>query len=211
MQTPETDKLRLLDAVDAQNNFAVRVLLNNPVPRHDSQIATEALKLACERNNIKIVDLLLKESGPQRAKPDSNGSFILIQSVMDGYTDIVKLLLDDKNPHRVKPNARNSISLFYACERNRREIVRLLLNDDSDDRVKPNDANSASLRSAIINGHSEIVKMLLDDKRADPNAGITPMLVFAINSNKPNKKEIIDMLKKDDRIQITEQIRKYDK
>ena len=207
LQTPKEDKSRLLMAVSTNNSFAVRVLLNNPVPRHDSRIAFGALKLACTHNNTKIVDLLLKEKGPQRAKPDSDDSEILINAAMKNSFEIVKLLFNDNEPNRVKPDARNSITLYFACLFNHADVVKMLLGDTRENRVDPNAGNSEALRHACLYGKTEIVKILLDDKRTDPNAGNPQALYQAMISISPNTNQIVDMLTKDKRVKNIDQIR----
>lgn len=106
-----------------------------------------ALRHATTNNNIRVVELLLKD---KRIEP----GHCIRYAAYGGFLEIVNCLLQDP---RVDPSADNNIAIRYATERNHIEIVKLLLEDS---RVGVEEALEVAQRF----NRSELIHLLSNKK-----------------------------------------------
>jgi hypothetical protein len=130
-----------------------------PNTKRYNQIHLDYLHWATRRNNLEIVELLLK-SGAKIDKKNNISETALIYAVDDNNYEMVKFLLNNGADANIK-NKYNDNSLIIAIKNNNYEIVELLLyagvSIDSE-----TDNGDTALIIASSNNNREIVELLLD-------------------------------------------------
>jgi ankyrin repeat protein len=134
----------------------------------------KAIPFACENNEVKIVEFLLKDG---RADPAAENNWAIICACCRGSKKIVEMLLKDG---RADPADLGNRAIESACDYGNKDVVSLLLQDN---RVTP---TANALRFACEDeDNTEIVALLLEDGRVEPTDDII---------RRAATKEIKDML-----------------
>lgn len=137
------------------------------------------LNLACQSNNVELIELLLKRFDPNEHNVDHIPAICVASS--RGHVEVVTLLLKDK---RVDPTIKNNMAIRWSAEKGHTKIVKLLLNDP---RIDPSDRNNYALEMATLNGHLGVVKLLLKDKRISTRGA----LELALNLRKTKAVKVL--------------------
>ncbi|KAF8536847.1 ankyrin repeat-containing domain protein [Trichophaea hybrida] len=145
-----------------ENEVLVKLLLSKPTPLH----------VACKRQNVPLVKLLLESGADLGARQNQD---VLSEACKTGNEHIVKLLLESD----VRTNA---LSLQYgdalqeACKISNKRLVDLLLVHGANvNEVTANEVTGkrTSLQMACMSGNEDMVKFLIE-RGADVNAVYNP-------------------------------------
>jgi ankyrin repeat protein len=129
-------------------------------------LPTPCLLHACERGNVRAVEMMLKDG---RADPAAGDNACVYWAAFNGCRDVVDLLLRDA---RVQPG---DACLCVAASMGHVDIVRRLLEDGRTDPAATMGAYGPSTSlflgcSYSLPWRAGVVRMLLQDGRADPAA-----------------------------------------
>lgn len=104
-------------------NFAVmkKFSINFSLPNH-----LTSLIVACKRNHVKVVELLLQDSSINVNLPMDENKTPFYVACENGSTDIVKLLLRDERVNVNIADRNRKSPFFIACEKGYLDIVKLL-------------------------------------------------------------------------------------
>ncbi|CAJ0574622.1 unnamed protein product, partial [Mesorhabditis spiculigera] len=155
-----------------------------------SEFKESPLTLASYKGYVDMVEFLLSiEKGPDHEEELHTA---LMESCMDGHSQVTKLLLDHKAPVNMASEAFES-PLTLACCGGHMEIVEMLVEAGAS-LEEPNDEGYTPLMEASREGHADIVKFLIENK-ANVNAttedhGETAMTLAACSGHR----EIFEIL-----------------
>jgi ankyrin repeat protein len=121
--------------------------------------STTLFCIACERDSIEIVQLLLKHPLVD-VNYSSNNTTALQSACYNGRSRIVELLLHDKRINVDRRGINQGTLLHTACIRNQTKIVGLLLNDKRIDPCAMDAYNDTPLHDACQNNSHEVVRLL---------------------------------------------------
>ena len=119
-------------------------------------IKTEEFREAIENNDIKTIQLLLKD---KNVEPNFFDNYAICYASKKGYFKVVKLLLNEPS---VCPAGDNNYSIRYASKNGHINLVKLLLKDE---RVNPAAGFNFAICKSYKNQHINIVNLLWQNKK----------------------------------------------
>jgi len=188
------------------------------LPEHLKNANNETFLKACDKKNIRDVELMLKMHNIDPSFDDNKG----IKNAASLFNDeksneLVKILLKDPritppnyllawecgkilpdmelfkmlfNHKKIDPSDNNNEAMKVACKMGREEIVEILLQDS---RVNP----TVGIRNAVYYGNMKLFELLYNDKRTDPSEGKNSPIRIACMTRRI---EFIEILLKDSRV-----------
>lgn len=149
---------------------------------------THAIYYACERGNVKVIELLLKHD---KFNPDVDNNYAIRFSTKNGHANIVKLLLECP---KVNPSVDQNYALTAASENNHPAIVQMLLESK---KVDPTTKSNTAIRFAAHHGNTQIVKLLLENDKVD----LTVVNNYPIrNACLNGRTDVVDLLLKSGKV-----------
>jgi ankyrin repeat protein len=144
-----------------------------------------ALYLACCKNHIAIVRILLDYAGADPSIPNSEGETPLFRSSANGNIELVKILLAipscSSSIEAVASSTANQTSLIAAARGNHLEICQVLLEAGAN--IEHGDSQGrTALYAASQEGYTEIVQLLINhnsDLEPHIENGSSPLLISA--------------------------------
>uniref|UniRef100_A0AAR2JJW1 Ankyrin 1, erythrocytic b n=1 Tax=Pygocentrus nattereri TaxID=42514 RepID=A0AAR2JJW1_PYGNA len=150
------------------------------------------LHIACKKNHMRSMDLLLKHSASLEAVTESGLTPLHVASFM-GHLNIVKSLLQ----RGASPNASNvkvETPLHMAARAGHCEVAQFLLQNSAQVDAKAKD-DQTPLHCAARMGHKELVKLLLEHKASPDSAttaGHTPLHIAAREGHAQTTRILLD-------------------
>jgi ankyrin repeat protein len=159
------DELRGLAEVIEHGDFdfAIKLVtkgLDVNIPTTNGQ---SPLQLACVRNQVKLVQVLL-EAKAQVDFKSSTGQTPLCRAVNRNLYDIAALLIHHGANTNHKPQEKALPLLFLAVAKHRHDITRLLLTHGVDGNMRCSLYNWTALHFAAAQNDDKMIHILLDEK-----------------------------------------------
>ena len=149
------------------------------------------LAQACEEGCLKIVELLLKEDGPDINETDASGNTPLHFASGKGHDDIIKLLISQKAAVNAV-NCHGDTPLFWAVNNNHISSAKLLIEHGAEVNQK-NEYGWSPLHLSAYKGYQEMTGLLIDkgsEVNARDNQGVTAIF-WAVDSL---SNEVVELL-----------------
>ncbi|XP_057335129.1 putative ankyrin repeat protein RF_0381 [Microplitis mediator] len=153
--------------------------------------ARTALQIAVDRNNEKMVELLLKSNADPNLGPHLDGRLLIIHAIIQGNLLITELLLAygaDVNSEGGYLSPEES-ALHFAAKVRSSEAVELILNDSMVDINRVEVCKNSALHYAVIEKDDNIIRQLLNagvDINLKNVDGETAFTLKIIHSQKVN-------------------------
>ena len=168
IESPDYQFNKDLHHACARNDIkAVRGLIKN---RNDDKKVKKALSYCYRSNNIKMMDLLIKEFNIDLKIQDENGNNAVMLAIKQGANrSTVTSLIKCYHVDYTQENNEGDDALIYACKLGKTLIVKLLLQNFKPDINKRNNKGKTALMYTCEKGKLEIIKYLFECKKLDPN------------------------------------------
>ena len=177
--------LRLLNAVVAQDNTAVRALLKERVDVNASRAdGVTALLYAAHWGDLEVVDLLLG-AGADANRATDHGVTPLARACENANITLVERLLKaGANPNAAQIGGLTP--LMIAAETGNAPVVRALLAHGASVNAATTETKETALMWALAGRHSDVARTLIEagaDVRTSTARGFRPMMVAARNGD----------------------------
>ncbi|KAH0599448.1 hypothetical protein MHUMG1_02236 [Metarhizium humberi] len=153
------------------------------------------LTYAIQREEKRLIDLLIDREGVNVAQPNKSGRTPLSYAAENGDVALTKRLLPrytDTDIGHIDDDGREAIS--YAASAGSKEVVELLLSQNGVDANQRDEMNRTPLMYAAAAGSKEVVELLLSQNEVNANQrdGInqTPLMCAAAAGSK----EVVELL-----------------
>ena len=184
----------LVDAVKALDKTAVREMVRRPETVNIAAAdGTTALYWAAERNDLEVVDLLLK-AGANPNVASRYGYTPLAMAALNGNEKVLARLLDaGADPNAATPDAETP--LMAAARTGVAPAVKVLLARGANPNVKERARGQTALMWAASEGHTDAVSALLAggaDFKARSSQGWTALLFASRDGRKDVVRVLLD-------------------
>ncbi|KJK89760.1 hypothetical protein H633G_06377 [Metarhizium anisopliae BRIP 53284] len=163
---------------------------------------------AIEREEKRLIDLLLDAEGVNVAEPDLDGRTPLSYAAENGDVALTKRLLPrytDTDIGHIDDDGREAIS--YAASAGSKEVVELLLSQNGVNANQGDRMNRTPLMCAAAAGSKEVVELLLSQRGVKANhkdqEGRTPLSIAAATGSK----EVVELLLSQRRVKANQRDR----
>ncbi|KAI8616945.1 hypothetical protein BC830DRAFT_1167399 [Chytriomyces sp. MP71] len=150
----------LMWAVESGHVEVVRILVNRGRLPLEAVWLQKAFKVACRRNWVDIVELLLKVEG---LDPGMDNDWCLVTAVSLGHMRLFQVLVQDR---RTDIAAQNQECIITAVNRGNSALLSMILQNP---RVDTNARDCHAMHVALARGHTTMVEILAQDHRTQVN------------------------------------------
>ncbi|XP_048251613.1 serine/threonine-protein phosphatase 6 regulatory ankyrin repeat subunit C-like [Haliotis rufescens] len=156
-------------------------------PDYTDDDGNSLLMMSVDRNNAKMVNILLKDDAECLIKNKVGNSALHLASLR-GYTDVVKLLLPNMGDWKNLPGQDLRTPVMMAALKGHGQLYEYLADEGKCDLTGVDDNGDTILHLACQGGSVQIVKHLMSSKLLDINHrgqyGKTPLMIAACRGNR---------------------------
>ncbi|MBU1164808.1 ankyrin repeat domain-containing protein [Patescibacteria group bacterium] len=176
---PKVTEKNLLFCASEDMAKDVSYLLEKGVdPNATGDFGYNALILAAQRGNDKVIEVLVKAERIEIDKQDASGYTAVMYAAMSGHTESVRILAENDADLTIGENHYGSTALGLSVQLNHLSTAKLLLEKGADINYKDNQGWTA-LKTAAYYGYDDAVKYLIAegaDVNLSSNEGETPLM-----------------------------------
>lgn len=163
-----------------------------------SEEESYALRIACEKGYVDIVDLLIRDG---RSDLTARGHSPLFSVCENNNLEIAKLLLKQRKEQFINIAYEDNEPIMICCEFGSLDVLKYLVSFRRyDESINPGARDSEALLIAIEYSHPEIVRYLLTRREINPTTRNNKPIILASDGTIMNDTECLKVLLNDQRI-----------